>query len=281
MSQTLPPTPGVPVPPAPFAPAPQRGNAMAITGFVVALVALVLCFVPIINNFAFFLALVGLVFGIIGLVRTRKGANHKGLAIAAVILAVLSGGGVLVSQSIYSNALDSLSDDLEATTSSDQDGPTKSDEVASEAEEADDVSTDADAGSRENPYAFGQEVSNADWTVKLGKAHEATDEVLAANMFNEQPGQGMEYWIVPVTATYTGDETGLPMMDISVEFVGDDARTYSGTCVAPDALTEVNELYAGGKAKGNVCVEVPKGAEGTWTLTAGLFNDPVFFTTEK
>ncbi|MFI2103952.1 FxLYD domain-containing protein [Isoptericola sp. NPDC019693] len=86
---------------------------MAITGFVIAVVALVLCFVPIINNFAFFLALVGLVFGIIGLVKTRKGAPRKGIAIASIIVAVIAGIGVVASQAFYSNALDSVSADLD------------------------------------------------------------------------------------------------------------------------------------------------------------------------
>ncbi len=102
--------------PGGYAPQPQahgRGNAMAITGFVIAVVALVLCFIPIINNFAFFLAVVGLVFGIIGLVRTRKGAPRKGLAIAAIVLSVLAGAGVLISQAIYGAMADSVSDSLD------------------------------------------------------------------------------------------------------------------------------------------------------------------------
>ncbi|MEL7975771.1 DUF4190 domain-containing protein [Isoptericola sp. F-RaC21] len=258
-------------------PIPRRGNAMAITGFVIAVVALLLCFIPIINNFAFFLALVGLVFGIIGLVKTRKGAAHKGIAIAGVILSVLSGAGVLVSQTIYGNALDSLSDDLEASASD----PLAGADSASDSDGSADSVDDAEAGTRANPYAFSQKVSNDDWTVKLGKPHEATDKVLAENPYNEKPGKGMEYWMVPVSATYTGSETGLPMMDITVRFVGDDAKTYSDRCgVIPNDLADEGELYEGGHVDGNVCVAVPQGADGEWTLTAGIFNDPVFFRTE-
>lgn len=283
MSQTAQPNPGYPANPAPGAPVPPspqdstRGNAMAITGFVVAVVALVLCFIPIINNFAFFLALVGLVFGIIGLVRTRKGAPRKGLAIASIIIAVLSGAGVLASQAFYSSALDSLSDDLDAATGTDSESPAAADDAA-----ADDVTTDkAEAeGTRENPYAFGQQVSNDDWTVDLGKPKLADDIVKKENPYNEAPADGMEFWMVPVEATYTGAETGWPAMDISVAFVGDDAKTYNDSCgVIPDDLMDVDELYEGGQAEGNVCVQVPKGAEGTWTLTAGLLGENVFFST--
>ena len=36
----------------------------------------------------------------------------------------------------------------------------------------------------------------------------------------------MEYWIVPITARYTGDDTGNTAFNISVKFVGSDNRTY-------------------------------------------------------
>lgn len=287
MSESLPPSQGYPVQPtpgAPVAPPAARGNAMAITGFVIAVVALVLCFVPIINNFAFFLALVGLVFGIIGLVRTRKGASHKGLAIASVVLAVLSGAGVLVSQSFYSNALDSLSDDLEASTG-DSDDLVAGDTDAGDAATADEVTreeapTDAEEGTRANPFAFGQQVSNEDWTVDLGEPTFADDVVKAENPYNEAPADGMEFWMVPVKAVYTGSETGWPAGEVMVEFVGDDAKTYNDSCgVIPDDLMDVDELYEGGEAEGNVCVQVPAGAAGTWTLTAGFLGEKVFFAT--
>lgn len=288
MSQTLPPSEGYPVPPVPGGPVPPpatRGNAMAITGFVIAVVALVLCFVPIINNFAFFLALVGLVFGIIGLVRTRKGASHKGLAIASIVLAVLSGAGVLVSQSIYSNALDSLSDDLEVSTG-EADDLAASDAEAGDAATTDEVTTgdetqtDAEEGTRANPFGFGQQVSNDDWTVDLGEPTLADDVVKKENPYNEAPADGMEYWLVPVKAVYTGTETGWPAGEVMVEFVGDDAKTYNDSCgVIPDDLMDVDELYEGGEADGNVCIQVPAGAEGTWTLTAGFLGEKVFFAT--
>jgi hypothetical protein len=126
MSQTLPPAPGSPVQPVPGVPAPQapnRGNALAVTGFVLALVGFLLCLVPIVNVFAIVLAVVGLVFAVIGLVKTRKGAPRKGLAIAGVVLAVLGGVGGTVSSIMYTAAagtaietLDDASADLDKMT---------------------------------------------------------------------------------------------------------------------------------------------------------------------
>ena len=87
----------------------------------------------------------------------------------------------------------------------------------------------------------------------------------------------MEYWLVPVIATYTGNGTGSPAFDINVKFVGSDNRTYDERCgVIPAPLADVGELYEGGVAEGNVCVAVPAGADGLWTLATG-FNDPAFF----
>ena len=88
----------------------------------------------------------------------------------------------------------------------------------------------------------------------------------------------MEYWVVPITATYTGDDTGNTAFNISVKFVGSDNRTYDDRCgVIPAPLDDVGELYKGGVAEGNVCVAIPAGAEGLWTVSTGFGGKPVFF----
>ncbi len=82
--------------------------------------------------------------------------------------------------------------------------------------------------------------------------------------------------MVPIRATYTGSESGHPML-VSVKFVGADNRTYSDDCgVIPNPLNQIGELYSGGVAEGNACVQVPAGADGLWTVTTS-FGDPVFF----
>jgi hypothetical protein len=287
-----------PAPPAPHSPAPTpapvRSNGLAVAGFVVGLVALALCLVPFVNNIAFVLALVGLVLAIIGLVKARRGAPRQGLAVAGIVLAALAGVGVLASQALYTSVLDDVSEALDDTpaatdraesaedagtadeASEDQAAEDEVDDVA--ADEQEPVEPEAEAGTRDNPYRFSEVVSNDDWTVDLGKPREAWDSIRAENQFNEAPGDGMEFWVVPVEATYTGSETGTPWLDLTVEFVGDDSVTYSDSCgVIPDDLMDTDELYDGGTASGNVCVAVPADAQGSWTLTAGWFGDPVFF----
>lgn len=86
---------------------PKSKSAMAIAGFVLGCVALLTSFIPIVNNLSFVLALLGLIFAIVGLVGVVKGKKSgKGLAIAALAICVVSGAVVLATQSAYSAALD-------------------------------------------------------------------------------------------------------------------------------------------------------------------------------
>ena len=70
-------------------PAQVKGsNGLAVAGFVLALLGALSSFIPIVNLGGDFLALLGLIFGIIGFVQSGKRGAGKGLAIAAIILAV-------------------------------------------------------------------------------------------------------------------------------------------------------------------------------------------------
>lgn len=100
------------------------------------------------------------------------------------------------------------------------------------------------------------------------------------NQFNDPPDDGMESWMLPITVTYTGVDTGDPFWDLDFGFVGDDGRTYDGDCgVIPEELWDVGEMYPDAEASANVCLAVPKDAPGLWTAAAA-FTDPVFFTAE-
>jgi hypothetical protein len=86
---------------------------VVIVGLVVSIVALLLSAVPIINNFAFLLALVSLVLGIVGIVKTKRGkAAGRTMAIIVIVLSTISGVVVIASQSFYSNAIDNVSEEV-------------------------------------------------------------------------------------------------------------------------------------------------------------------------
>ena len=88
-------------------------SAAAVSGLVVGILALLLSAVPIINNFAAVLAIAAFILGILGIIRTKKSSRRgKGIAIAAVIVSVLSLAIVLISQQMYSSVLNSASDEF-------------------------------------------------------------------------------------------------------------------------------------------------------------------------
>ena len=100
-------------------PIPQPKSGMAIAGFVLGIIALLTSFLPIINNLSFFLAILGLIFRIGGMGGISKGqTSGTGLAIAAIVICVVSGAVLLGTQSIYSAALDSAASSSAATSTS-------------------------------------------------------------------------------------------------------------------------------------------------------------------
>lgn len=84
------------------------------------IIGLISSWVPIVNNFSFILAGIGLVFGVIGLVGTLRGKKSgKGLAIAAAVICVLSCAIVLATQSAYSQAIDDATEGVVSTSDGD------------------------------------------------------------------------------------------------------------------------------------------------------------------
>ena len=85
----------------------SKRSISAVVALVLAIVALLLSAIPIINNFAFVLAVLAIIFGFIGLRGTRKkGHTGQTMAIVAMVLAVLAGIIVIASQKFYVDTVD-------------------------------------------------------------------------------------------------------------------------------------------------------------------------------
>jgi len=242
----------------------QRGRAVTITALILAGVALILCWVPIVNNAVFVLGLIAVVLAVIALVITRRGSSMmKGMAVASLAVGALSIIGVLATQAIYASMLDGISD---AVSGGDADGPGNT--SASEPGSLESTATatpgpSAVAGSVSQPLAVGaaaavgKEYQVAVTSVKL----DANAEVAAANQFNDPPGG--RYILVQLSVTYVGAEEGTPWIDLSETFVGTDARQYDASAcgaVVDQRAMQVPTLENGGNASYEVCMDVPPAA---------------------
>lgn len=204
--------------------------------------------------------------------QAEKGAKTRNVAIVASIAGAVVGGSVLFFAMDRPSGTDGTSGAQSSTTG----GVSASGNSGQSQSET----TDGQAGSRENPMRVGETLNAKDWEIVLGPPREAAAEIAAANQFNKPPQPGMQYWIVPLTVTYTGDSSGFPM-NLQVDFVGSDNKTYNGykcSVVVPESLLDVGALYKGGKATGNKCVEIPAGLDGLWAVNANIGGKPVFFT---
>lgn len=258
-----PPQGGVPYPPTPPAPAEKQKNTVGRIALITAIVGFIFACIPGALIVGWVLLPVAFILGIVGLVQSGKA---KGTSIGAIVVAVI---GTIVGFTVFLTVVSDAVDDAFSG----------SDLVVSEPESGQGTAGGSSSdGSRDNPLQIGQTVTNKDWTISLGQPREASAEVSAENPFNADPKPGMEYWIVPVTATYNGDTTGSPIFEVTVKFVGVDNKTYSDSCgVIPDDINRVDELYPGGVAEANTCIAVPAGADGLWAVSTGFTGNPSFF----
>lgn len=91
-------------------------SGAAIAGLVLGIIAAVSSWIPIVNNFSFILAVVGLVISLVGLVGTMRGKRAgKGLAVAALVINVVAAGVVLATQSAMSAAIDEATSGVVST----------------------------------------------------------------------------------------------------------------------------------------------------------------------
>jgi len=231
--------------PAPLpqtAPPVKPGKGLAVTALVLGIVALVLCWVPVLNNVFLFVGLAGLGFGIAALVVASKHRAPKGMPIAGLILSVLSIIGVFATQAMYTAAIDSVVESIEDSADGVVEAPDgEQEEAAAES------------------LALGSSAEVGEYTVTVtGVNLNANDQVMAANQFNEPPAG--QYILVDLSVVYNGSEEGDPWVDLTTEFAGSDARQYSTTtcsAVSPNPAYDVPTLTKGGAGNYSVCFDVP------------------------
>lgn len=94
----------------------QERKVLGILAIIFGGLALLGSWMPIINNFSFILAILALIFGLIGFAVNRK--RPKTLAIIGTVLSVVSIAIVLATQAMYAKSLDKIGKNVEQAVSS-------------------------------------------------------------------------------------------------------------------------------------------------------------------
>jgi hypothetical protein len=133
-----------------------------------------------------------------------------------------------------------------------------------------------DLGSITNPVSVGEgftfEVStfgDADGSVweatVTGPGRDMTAEVLAENMFNDDPVDGNIFYGIPfrLTLQEASKEPLAPLFNISWDLFGPAGlKIHSGLnadCgVTPDSLDSMTEVFVGGSVEGMLCFSIPQ-----------------------
>lgn len=244
------PPPGAPPWGPPAGPPTTRGSGLAIGSMVLGILALLLSWIPIINNVAAVLALVGLGLGIPALISARRGTRGgTGLAITGLVTSVLALVLVVATQLFFAKVIDEVDRAIDEGIS--ESGAAPSDPTATE-----DVVETSDVV----PLGVAAQVGDYDVSVDAVEL-DGNATVASGNDFNEPPiGQ---YVVIQVTATYQGSEEGTPGWDLSAIFHGTDARQYSDSeCaqVLPDDAMDAPTLNTGGSDTFQFCMDVPPAA---------------------
>ncbi|MEH3075693.1 MAG: hypothetical protein PGN11_03305 [Quadrisphaera sp.] len=254
---------------SPAGPPPRAGAWMAVTALVCGAVALLLCWIPLVNLLAIVAGLGGLVFGVLALVLARRGL-HRGprraaLGTAASALALVV---ALVVDVVY---VVQLGDRL-VTTAAPPARPAPSAAAPSSSSSGDAPSTtpSAQPSTSASPPAsapaqattglpLGTVATVGDYTVTItGVTTNADAAIAEANQFN-QPPTG-RYVLADVSVVYNGTEEGIPWAQLQPAFQGTDARNYSwSSCTAtvPRPGFQQPTLRTGGASEYQVCFDLP------------------------
>ena len=249
---------------------PKQRNTLGIIALVVAILGAIMSVVPGFAIVGWILLPFGFILGLVGLFMSGK---TKGTSIAAVVVSIL---GTIMAMAFFVSVVGDAFDETfneEVAVSRADSGDSNSEAPAGAGE--------GDIGTRENPSAIGDVLATRDWEVVVNSfTRNATDQVMAANMFNDPPPAGSQYALVNLTATYVGEGSG-QASSISAAFVTDGGnviRSYDNSAVTPDPLQ--GELYAGASASGNIDLAIPESESGLLRLSLGGFSDEVFVAVE-
>ena len=135
---------------------------ISLIALIIGILAIVLSWVPIVNNLAAIFAIIGLIFGIIAVVINRK--NKKTIGIVAIVVSIISFIIVLATQTFYSAKIDEAFKTSDSSSNISKTTGKATEESKSEAKKE-------DSGWDEATKTF----TGKDGTLKIDKAEKTTD----------------------------------------------------------------------------------------------------------
>ncbi len=207
----------------------------------------------------------------------NKANKNSKAALVVIVAAVVAGilGLIIVAGLLFSSSTDSSGTD-----------PTQVDpnRGSSQPQQPSTPSTGSASGTRDNPNSIGSELVTSEWTITVNSVDmDATDYLISEDSYLEQElGSGMKYILVDLTATYTGEETGMAY-DVMTDFVSSKGQVYNEVyAYFPDRWGDISEVYPGGELNGRVALVIPEDEVGVIRITPGYAYDvePFFVATE-
>lgn len=149
--------------------APLGTSGMAVAALVLGIVGVLTSYIPIANNGSFVMGILGVIFAIIGIVGINKGKKKgRGLAIAGLVLSIVTLVVVLITQSFYGAVLDSAQESMQnaSRTSTQYSSPSSADSA---------VASSATAAAESSDAAVAADGSDAEYKVSIDGAEKTTD----------------------------------------------------------------------------------------------------------
>lgn len=144
---------------------------------------------------------------------------------------------------------------------------------------------DSKTGTRENPIAFGEQVSFTDnWKVKiLSVTTNANDLVAEENQFNDPPMDGYQFFMVKLEAIFTGEDSD-NFLSSDPSLVGNLSvayTTYTNGCgVIPDKFDDFADVFTNGRLEGNMCWQVKTEELDSLVLYDANLSEPIYMSLE-